>query len=90
MDERLRIFGIVLIVILIVSAFILIFGMSLAKSIMKEEKSIDTKDELMRKYPGVIFMMIPVINIIFAIVIFVAYCFDSTTDYIFKKIIKKK
>lgn len=90
MDERLRIFGIVLIVILIVSAFILIFGMSLAKSIMKEEKSIDTKDELMRKYPGVIFMMIPVINIIFAIVIFVVYCFDSTTDYIFKKIIKKK
>lgn len=59
-----------LIILLIISGIVMIFGALTIKSILKDEKSIKTGEDLLKKYPGIIFIMIPGFNIIFIIIIF--------------------
>jgi hypothetical protein len=59
-----------LIILLIISGIVMIFGAFTIKSILKDEKSIKTGEDLLKKYPGIIFIMIPGFNIIFIIIIF--------------------
>lgn len=59
-----------LIILLIISGIVMIFGAFTIKSILKDEKSIKTGEGLLKKYPGIIFIMIPGFNIIFIIIIF--------------------
>lgn len=59
-----------LIILLIISGIVMIFGAFTIKSILKDEKSIKTGEDLLKKYPGIIFIMIPGFNIIIIIIIF--------------------
>ena len=69
-DNNLRVVVLCLMGLLIISAIIMIFGTLTIKSILKDEKSIKTGEDLLKKYPGIIFIMIPGFNIIFIIIIF--------------------
>lgn len=70
-----------LIILLIISGIIMIFGALTIKSILKDEKSVKTGEDLLKKYPGIIFIMIPGFNIIFVIVMFLV----GISDRLMKK-----
>lgn len=58
-----------LIILLIISGIVMIFGALTIKSILKDEKSIKTGEDLIHRYPGIIFIMIPGFNVIFIVII---------------------
>lgn len=70
-----------LIILLIISGIVMIFGAFTIKSILKDEKSVKTGEDLLKKYPGIIFIMIPGFNIIFVIVMFLV----GISDRLMKK-----
>lgn len=80
-DNNLRIIVLCLMGLLIISAIIMIFGAFTIKSILKDEKSVKTGEDLLKKYPGIIFIMIPGFNIIFVIVMFLV----GISDRLMKK-----
>ena len=57
-DNNLRVVVLCLMGLLIISAIIMIFGTLTIKSILKDEKSIKTGEDLLKKYPGIIFIII--------------------------------
>ena len=74
-----------LIILLIISGIVMIFGALTIKSILKDEKSIKTGEDLLKKYPGIIFIMIPGFNIIFVIVMFLIGISERLMKKPFKK-----
>lgn len=84
-DNNLRVVVLCLMGLLIISAIIMIFGAFTIKSILKDEKSVETEEDLLKKYPGIIFIMIPGFNIIFIITIFLLGISEKLMKKLFRE-----